>query len=350
VRQPRFTDADRDRRREEQRAGIVRPAEIPAEAVMRVLRVPPELAGQRLDRFVQHELRGTSRSRSQVIIARGAYDAAGARLRKNHRLRAEERVVLWRAPWDEEPAPEELPIVHEDDSLLGVNKPPGVVVHPTARHHRFTVAVMLAARRPDEHLTLLHRIDRETSGVLLLARTRAADRIVKAQLEQRRGVVKRYLAIVWGTPEWESTHCELPMEPDAESRFRVKMRVAAPGTGLTAATTFEVLGRRRARGRRYTLLRCSLHTGRQHQIRVHLAALGFPVVGDKLYGPDESILGRAADRNLTEEDRSVLELDRHALHASDITIAHPVTGASITVVAPLWPDMAGFWDTLEEAP
>ena len=330
-------------------AGIVRPADVAPEAVLRVMRVPPELAGMRLDRFVQGQLRATSRSRSQLIIAHSAYAADGSHLKKNHRVRADERVVLWRPPWDEDVPDIELDAVFEDDAILAVNKPPFIVVHPTARHHRSTVAKLLEAQRPDEHLTLVHRIDRETSGVLLLAKTRAADRAIKIQFEERKDVVKRYVAIVWGQPTWERHTCELPLEPDASSRYRVKMRAADGSTGQPSATTFEMLDTRARDGRAYALIKCTLHTGRQHQIRVHLSALGMPIVGDKLYGPDEDLFGRGADGELSEDDLRQLELPRQALHASDITIDHPTTGERLHIHAPMYPDMETFWNALAVA-
>jgi 23S rRNA pseudouridine1911/1915/1917 synthase len=315
---------------------------------MRVLRVPPEMAGMRLDRFVQSQLRATSRTRSQLIIDNCAFSDGGERLKKNHRLVADERVVLWRPPWDElAPDDVELEVVFEDDALLAVNKPPGIPVHPTARFHKSTVTAILAQDRPRDHLSLVHRLDRETSGVLLLARTRAADRAVKLQFEQRRDVIKRYEALVWGAPPWERHTCTLPLEPDADSPYRVKMRVAVEGSGLPSATTFEVVDRRATTdGRAYAHVRCTLHTGRQHQIRVHLASLGLAVVGDKLYGPDASLFARGADGELTDADREVLELDRHALHASSLEIDHPNSGERLRIEAPLYADIVRFWSAL----
>ena len=154
--------------------GVSRPTSLGADAVMRVLRVPPELAGMRLDRYVQTQLRSTSRTRTQRIVGLGAFSPEGVALKKNHRVRAEERIALWREAWDEAFTDVEIPVIFEDDALVAVNKPPHVAVHPTARHNRSTVTSLLAVQRPNDRLTLLHRIDRETSGVLLLARTRAA--------------------------------------------------------------------------------------------------------------------------------------------------------------------------------
>jgi 23S rRNA pseudouridine1911/1915/1917 synthase len=329
---------------------IVRPADVPEGSVVTVLRAPPEMAGMRLDRFVQSQLKRTSRTRAQVIVAKGAYAPDARRLRSNDRVRAEQLVCLWRAPWDEQAPDVTIPVLHEDDALVAIDKPAGIPVHPTARYHKSTVVKLLEAARDGERLFLAHRIDRETSGVLLLTRTKDADRRVKRQFEVRTAVDKVYLALTWGWPEEDHFRVELPLELDLTSRYKVKMRVAAPRTGLTAATGFEVLGRktRPSDGRRYALLRCALETGRQHQIRVHLAALGLPIVGDKLYGPDEELFARGADHVLTDDDRVALELDRHALHASELELDHPVTGARVRVTSDLPADLRAFWDGLTD--
>src|SRR5687767_11092083 len=285
-----------------------RPAEIAANAVVTVLRVPPESAGMRLDRFVQSQLKRTSRTRAQFIVRRSAFDAAGCRLAANDRVFAEQRVLLWREPWDEIAVPTELPVLYEDDHLFAIAKPAGVPVHPTARYHRNTVVKLLALARGGENFTLAHRLDRETSGVLLLAKTLQADRGIKRQLEARVTVEKRYLALTWGAPASDELRVDLPLELDPESRLRVRMRVAKGGLGLVAATRFVVLRRATHQGRAYGLVACDLETGRQHQIRVHLAAIGCPVVGDKLYGPDPELFARGADQTLTDDDRALLEL------------------------------------------
>ncbi len=332
---------------------VQRPPGVPEGSVVTVLRVPPELAGMRLDRFVQTQLKRTSRTRTQEIVGRGAYSPDARPLRKNDRVKAEQCVLLWRAPWDEHAPDVTLTVLYEDDHLLAVDKPAGIPVHPTARYHASTVVKLLESARPGESpAKLSHRIDRETSGVLLLAKTAEADRRVKRQFEERSGVLKRYLAITWGwPPSPDPFRVELPLELDPTSRYKVKMRPARDGEGLTAATAFEVLGRRAdaASGRRYALLRCTLETGRQHQIRVHLAANGLPIVGDKLYGPDESLFARGADQTLTDDDRRILELDRHALHAELLELAHPCRAGTVRVESPLPADLAAFWDRLGPA-
>jgi 23S rRNA pseudouridine1911/1915/1917 synthase len=333
---------------------VVRPPSVPEGSVVSVLRVPPEAAGMRLDRFVQSQLKRTSRTRAQQIILKGAYSPEAKPLRGSDRVRAEQCILLWRAPWDESPPPTDLPILYEDTHLIAVNKPPGIPVHPTARHHKSTVVKMLEAARGGERLMLAHRIDRETSGVLLLSRTPFADRHVKVQFARdgARAIEKDYLAITWGWPESDTFRVELPLELDPTSHYKLKMRVARPDEGLRAVTICETVGRRvnPETGRRYALIRCGLETGRQHQIRLHLASLGLPLVGDKLYGPDDAIFGRGADGLLTDEDRLALELDRHALHAEILALDHPEDGRRLRIVAPLAKDLAAFWDALVDRP
>lgn len=328
-----------------------RPSAVEEGAVLSVFRVPPERAGQRLDVFLHSELRRTSRTRAQFIIQNSAYDEGGRRLRPSHRVRADERILLWRAAWDEDPVPTDMRIVFEDDHLLAINKPAGLPVHPTARYYRNTVTKSLEAERPGEFLALGHRIDRETSGVLLIAKDAECERRLKTAFERRVGIDKIYLAITWNTPAFpsggKSFRLERSLELDPESRYKVKMRLGETERALHAATRFVIEETRRRGDREYALVRCELETGRQHQIRVHLQSLGAPIVGDKLYGPDEALFARGADGELTDDDREILELERHALHAHVMRLAHPMTGQPLTIEAPLPSDLLGFWDELD---
>lgn len=332
-------------------APIVRPEGIPDNAILRVLRVPGELAGMRLDRFVQSQLRSTSRTRARLIVKTGAYSAEGRRRRPSERVRAEERIALWRLPFEDTEGQAPLPILYQDEHLLVLDKPPLVTVHPTARYHQNTVIKRLQAERPDEFLALIHRLDRETSGILLIARSPESERAFKRKLEERslsaesdeqRGVEKIYLALTHGVPP--GGLIDVPMEPDVDNPLRVKMRIARPGTGLEARTHVTV--RDSARG--YAWVECALQTGRQHQIRLHLSHLGCAVVGDKLYGPDERMLARAADDELSEEDLALLELPRHALHAHVYRMQHAVTGEPLEVIAPMPADLSEFWDAISD--
>jgi 23S rRNA pseudouridine1911/1915/1917 synthase len=330
--------------------------------VLRVIKVPGEAVGMRLDVFLASQLRRTSRTHAQLIIEQSAHAPDGRRLTSSQRLRPGDVVVLWRAPFEDVSEQPPLPVVYEDPHLLVIDKPPLVAVHPSARYHRHTVKVRLDAERPGEFLALIHRLDRETSGLLLLARTPEAERAFKLMLETRSlafaeqdrnraggspaedtdedeasAFDKEYLAITRGAPADGAV--DLPLELDPENPLRVKMRVAAKGQGLPARTSVSVLERRGD----YALVLCGLHTGRQHQIRVHLAATGHPLVGDKLYGPDERLLARAADGELTEEDIALLELPRHALHAHRYRLRHAVTGEPLVLVSPLAKDLEDFW-------
>jgi 23S rRNA pseudouridine1911/1915/1917 synthase len=321
----------------------VRPAGVHEDAILKVYRVPAECAGMRLDVFMRTQLRNTSRTRARAIIEQSAHAADGRALRANDRVKADERIALWRAPFEEiDEVP--LPVVYEDEHLLAIDKPPLVTVHPTARYHRNTVIERLRAARPREFLALIHRIDRETSGVLMLAKHIESERAFKRLLEERSlggedSVKKTYVAVTHGVPS--VAFCDLPVELDTENSLRVKMRIAEPGQGLPARTGIDVF---ETRGN-YAMCRMALHTGRQHQIRLHLAALGCPVVGDKLYGPDERMLARAADGELTEEDLVLLEHPRQLLHAERYDFVHPMTQEPLALVAPLPQDLREFWES-----
>ena len=320
----------------------VRPPSVHEDAILKIYRVPAECAGMRLDVFLRTQLRNTSRTRARAIIEQSAHAADGRALRANDRVKTDDRIALWREPFEEiDEIP--LPLLYEDEHLLVIDKPPLVTVHPTARYHKNTVIERLRKARPGEFLALIHRIDRETSGVLMLAKHIESERAFKRLLEERSlggedSVKKAYVAVTHGVPA--TAFCELPVELDVDNSLRVKMRIAAPGQGLPARTGIEVFETRGG----YALCRLSLHTGRQHQIRLHLAALGCPVVGDKLYGPDERMLARAADGELTEEDLQRLEHPRQLLHAERYDFTHPMTGAQLTLLAPLPGDLKGFWE------
>lgn len=334
----------------------VRPEEVPEDSVVSGFRVPPEASGMRLDRFLQNQLKRTSRTRSQVIIRISAFTYDGKRMRPSDRVRGGDHVFLWRPPWDEEPHDEVLTILFEDPHLIAIDKPSMMPVHPTARYYRSTLVKVLEVMRPDERMYLAHRLDRETSGVILLSKTPETDRALKRLfaepatkgLDTKKPIQKTYLAIVTGDPPWETEIAQEPLELDPDNALRVKMRVAREGTGLFARTRFKVLERRTKEGRPYTLVSCALDTGRQHQIRVHLAHRGLVILGDKLYGADDRMFARQADGELTDADRIALELPRHALHAHHIAFEHPiVSGSSVSIESPLPADMQQFWDALD---
>lgn len=313
----------------------------------------------RIDVFLSCQLRNTSRTRAKLIAEKSVYTLDGRKRRANDRVAADEQLAVWRVPPDEADRAVELPTLYEDEHLLVLDKPPMLAVHPTARHHSATVIKLLQKQRPDEFFSLIHRLDRETSGILMVGRSPAADRAFKRFIEDRSiaaastdprrrttaepAVKKTYLAITWGAPP--SGVIDLPIERDPENPLRVKMRVAPRG-GLESRTDVRVV----AEAKGYALVACELLTGRQHQIRIHLAAVGCPVVGDKLYGPDERMLARAADGELTDDDRARLELSRHALHAHRYRLPHAITGAELDLSSPLASDLRAFWESKAGGP
>ncbi len=333
-----------------------RPAEVPEGSVVSVFRAPPEVAGQRLDVFLRAQLKRTSRTRTQGIIRASAFDEDGRRLRPNDRVRPMQTIFLWRAPWDEDPVPTDVPVLYEDAHLLAVDKPALLPVHPTARYHKNTLIKVLQRARPGEWLSLGHRLDRETSGVILVAKSPEADRALKRAFEERRpehAIEKTYVAITWGVPrapdggDARAFRYDRSLELDPTHSSKVKMRLGETKDALDAATRFAIEDVRRvAGGKAYARVTCDLETGRQHQIRVHLAALGAPIVGDKLYGPDDTLFARGADGELTSDDHALLELPRHALHARRLALRHPMTGAPLVVEAPIPRDVEAFWETL----
>ena len=205
---------------------------------------------------------------------------------------------------------------------------------------------MLRERFPDESLYVAHRLDRETSGLLLVARTKAAESTLKKAFA-RRLISKRYLAIVHGALEIADDApliLDQPIGP-AGSAVRVRMAICAlTDGGLTARTEVRTL----RRAGPYTLVECRPHTGRQHQIRVHLWAAGYPIVGDKLYPDEDAFLAWAEHGDAGIKDR--LPLLRHALHAAGLRFPHPVTGAPVEVDSPLPDELAAFLRAHEPAP
>src|SRR5689334_15759110 len=192
-----------------------RPADVEPLAVVRIFRVPPEAAGTRVDVFLSTQLRNTSRTRAKLIADRSVYTIDGRKLRPSDRVRGEDHLAVWRLPPDEADEPADLPTLYRDEHLLVVDKPPMLAVHPTARHHSATVIKLLEARHPGQFFSLIHRLDRETSGILLCGLSRASDRAFKRFIEDRsiaaaRGLSSRvslapirktYLAITWGVPQ-----------------------------------------------------------------------------------------------------------------------------------------------------
>jgi 23S rRNA pseudouridine1911/1915/1917 synthase len=249
-------------------------------------------------------------------------------------VRAGEWVTVERPAPVEPAAADRFEVLHEDAALLVIDKPAHLPVHPSARYHAHTLTALMRARFGEGHgWEMAHRLDRETSGAMVFGRRGTSGGALKRAFQERR-VHKEYLAIVHG-PLVARVRIDAPIGPALASRVRIKMGVRP--VGLPASTEVEPLAHAEFRGRPVTLVRAVPHTGRQHQIRVHLAHLGHAVLGDKLYGFDEACFLAFADHDVLMEDlERALGLSRHALHAHTIALDHPQTGARVSITAP-WP-------------
>lgn len=290
----------------------------------------PEAAGGRLDRFLAARIRGTTRAAAQRMLEEGRVrvEGRGGTPRPSTRVALEDTVVvLYPRRFDPPADVDRLGVLYEDDSLLIVDKPAGVLSHPTDKAAHNSVTEILKLQFPGAAFHLAHRLDRETSGVLVLAKDPAAARSLQEQFE-RRETAKEYLALVSGRPSWDETVVDLPL---AGAGGEIRVRQAGSPDGYPALTEFRV----EASGPDRALVRCRPRTGRLHQIRVHLAHLGHPILGDLLYRGGGELYLKAVARTLTSQDREASGAPRQMLHARSLTLNHPVTGAPLTVEAPV---------------
>lgn len=280
----------------------------------------------RLDLLVSRRL-DLSRTGAATLIANGHVTVAGRREKASYQPVAGERVeVVIPPPESREILPEkiDLAIVHEDDAVLVVDKPAGMVVHPAPGNWSGTLVNALLGRDGRDaagvadRAGIVHRLDKETSGLLVVAKTERAQRILSAAIADRR-VTRRYAAMVWGHMEKDRITIDRPIARDPNDR----KRMAVVSTGRAARTDFVRLARYDAGD----LLRAQLHTGRTHQIRVHLASVGKPLMGDDVYGG-------GGGRKLAG-----LPPKRHFLHAAWLRFSHPESGELLDLRSPLPPEL-----------
>jgi 23S rRNA pseudouridine1911/1915/1917 synthase len=277
----------------------------------------------RLDRWLVSAVPELSRVRLQALIDEGYVRVGGAARKAAHRLRGGETVEVEIPPAPPEelvPEPIALAVVHEDDHVLVVDKPAGMVVHPGAGVARGTLAAAALAHAPGiagvggpRRPGVVHRLDKGTSGLLVIAKTQVAYHALVAQLAARE-VTREYLALVHGRMARAEGRVDAAIGRDPHHRQRMAVRPA--GQGRRAVTRYRVL----ERFADFTLVECRLETGRTHQIRVHLASLGHPIVGDEAYGR-----GRP---------RPPVVFEGVALHAARLAFVHPATGARMEFTAP----------------
>ena len=313
------------------------------------LSVPAEHAGERLDRFLVSQLPEISRARLQQLIADGKVRVNGAAAKPSLCLREADQVELLGPP----SAPplkafaEEIPldVVYEDEALAVINKPAGMAVHAgagarsrsgtlvNALLHRFaSLSGVGGELRPG----IVHRLDKDTSGLIVVAKNDLAHRRLAEQFS-RREIKKTYLTLVHGWMKQDKGTIAIAIARDRVRRTRMTTRVR---TGREAISHWRVLRRVQSRFGKFSLLEVKIDTGRTHQIRVHLASLGHPVVGDALYG---------APRELKDKRGGKLALARNFLHAAAIELKHPGSGAVLQFSRPLPPDLDDFLSHLEGA-
>lgn len=291
--------------------------------------IGPEQVGMRLDRFLVSVLSDVSRTAGQQLIAEGAVLVNKRSAKAGYLLRLNDEVRLLRtgpAMISQDVRPQQLPlnIVYEDDDLLVIDKEAGMVVHPAAGHYDDTLVNALLARYPELRKFegemrpgIVHRLDKDTSGLLIVAKNLRTQAAMVEQM-QRHQVEKRYLALVEGLVSLDQGSIDAPIGRDP--RHRQQMTITAQ-EGREARTHFRV----QHRYTHHTLLLLQLETGRTHQIRVHLKAIGHPIVGDPVYGSRNSQLQ--------------LPLQRQFLHAYQLKFTHPTTGKALEFTAPLPDDL-----------
>jgi len=309
-------------------------------------------AGRRLDRFLAAVCGDISRSRLQKLIEEGAVRVDGAVEKRPSRTTADGQKVeltLPEAPPRTALVAEDIPleILYEDDQLLILNKPPGLVVHPAPGHRTGTVANAIL-HHCREHLPaggdplrpgIVHRLDRETSGALVVAKTDRAHESLARQMKKRQ-IRKEYVALAAGRPPLRKGSIDLAIGRDPKDRKKMKGFAAPSPPAIREAKTLYAIEREWP-APDLSLLRLTLVTGRTHQIRVHLAAIRCPVVGDPVYGRPRYEKVRDADLK-----KALAAFPRQALHAERIAFLHPVTRETVDVTAPWPPDLRALVDAL----
>ncbi|MCS6971420.1 MAG: RluA family pseudouridine synthase [Leptospiraceae bacterium] len=308
---------------------------------VRTASVPPQASGKRLDSWLAERYPICSRQKWQKRIAAGEVLLNAQPTRPARRLQAGDQIaftVLWR---EEPEVPQTLPVLYEDADYIAIDKPAGLPVHPSGIYRTQTVVNFLSLRGMVQTPHLLYRLDRETSGVLLVAKTRRAAVAFHRMPHKDLAEKDYYVAVEGEFPEFFDAKGWIYRLP--QSRLRRQRFFCSDPTALPAAACAvrdcHTLFRRVSCHSGLSLLSARLVTGRMHQIRATLFSLGFPVVGDKLYGFDPQCYFRFADDTITEEDWRKLRLRRSALHCARISLHHPFTGKPWTIEAPLPQDI-----------
>ena len=300
------------------------------------LRVPAECDRWRLDHFLKARIRRLSRTKIQEIIEHQVRLSDGRQPRPSLSVRRGEVVLIERPAPVEPPVPRRFEVLAEDETFIAIDKPAGLPIHTTAKYYKNTLTAVLRERYPDQKVQVCHRLDRETSGVLLVARGPGPSSFLK-QAFAKRQVSKSYLAICHGIPSPDSGLIDRPLKLlDTRTKLLMGVVGADDPDGLPSRTQYQVLQQFPG----HALVAAYPQTGRQHQIRVHLASVGHPIVGDKIYRASEEQFIEFCDGGMTPELLEAFDgLPRQALHAHKLTFPHPTTREPVTVEAPLPADL-----------
>jgi 23S rRNA pseudouridine1911/1915/1917 synthase len=300
--------------------------------------------GYRLDRFLQAMIPKVSRAKIQSAIRERVTVSWHDKPRSSSTVLPGGIVTIFFPRVTEPAIPAHPPILFEDEHIMAADKPAGLLVHPTHSCLRNNLIHLLRADRPGVPLALAHRLDRETSGIILLTKSTETGRRLATMFEKRR-IEKTYLAIAHGRPREDAGRIDAPL--GVSQRLQVVFKRAPDGKNAQGAVTdFRVLS---ADGQ-VSLIELSPRTGRRHQLRAHLAALGHPIVGDKLYGLSDRDFLRHLRGRLADETRRALLAERQLLHAFRLRFEHPFTGRPLCLEAPLPEDMRAFLEVRGLAP
>ncbi len=303
--------------------------------------IPGEYAGTRLDRYLAGRFTYFSRNQWEQLIKGGNILLNGKQFRPSKILHGGEELEFIPPETAAEPdVNTNYQVILENDDIIAVNKPPNLPVHPSGCYFNNTLSMLLRSQYGTVHP--VNRLDRETSGITLFAKTpKAAGRLAEQFLAE--SPEKVYIALVYGSfPETMTAEGYLSQEVDCIVRKKRRFTLHDPGNveKETSSTTFRLLGT----NGQISAVECKLQTGRLHQIRATLCSSGFPLLGDKMYGPDPAIFVRYIDDTMTDADRILLRLDHQALHAAYLRFRSPFTGEMLELNAPMPEDMQKILD------
>ena len=314
-------------------------------ASIKSILISHDSVNQRIDKFLSFHNSTLSRSFIQRLIDKGSITVSGKAVKSSYKLRSGDYIKIEipeLEPLSVKPEPIPLDIVYEDESVIVINKPAGMVVHPAAGNYSGTLVNALLYHCKNtlsgiggvERPGIVHRLDKDTSGLLMAAKSDFAHHHLSKQLKDRT-IVRKYLALVRGDIKEDSKKIEMTIGRHVSDRKKMSVKTKK---GRVAITEFNVI----ERFGNYTLLEVKLKTGRTHQIRVHLSAIGHPVAGDRVYGGRQ----KTDDRRQTTEIRSQISIQRQMLHAAILGFIHPKTGKYLEFNVPISDDMNGILNFL----